>query len=172
MLSRKWFPNRVSGSSQRIRDWFGNTVELDAPSTADDPDNANHPYGAVLMEVLKFDDVVNRVMHSVSLSLMEQTMSGDFYSLATLDFRWYIACCTRIVYNESGCNDASLDNLLTCVNSSKLIGALFNIRMSESVGTCKKRATETYFGGLGYAYVRATSNKVSQEISDTEIERA
>lgn len=64
VISREWYPNSVSGSYQRIRDWFGCTVTLDVPSTADDLNNANHPYGAVFREVSKRNGGVNKAMYS------------------------------------------------------------------------------------------------------------
>lgn len=74
-------------------------------------------------------------------------MSGDFYTVPTSDLRWYIARCTWIVYDESGCDDTSLDDFLTCVNKSNLVGTRFKSGMLESVGVRKKRALKSCFVG-------------------------
>lgn len=87
-------------------------------------------------------------------------MSGDFYTLPTINLRVYIALCARIGNEESSCDDTSLDDFLTCVNISKLTGVRFNTGTSEGVRTRKKPAAESYFGGLGFAYVTTSTNKV------------
>lgn len=74
-----------------IQDWFRRTVKWDILSTADEPSNSNHPYRAVFREVLILDGVVNKAMESVRIFIMEHTESNDFYTLPTLDVRWYIA---------------------------------------------------------------------------------
>lgn len=99
-------------------------------------------------------------------------MNSDLYTLSTSDLRWYISFCARPVYHESVCDDDSPEDFLTCVNSSKLIGARFKSNISEGVGARKKRATESYFGGSDCAYVTASTDKVSQETCVVEIQRA
>lgn len=53
ILSSGWFPNSISGSSERIQDCYVRTAKLDVSSTADDLNSENHPYGAVFREVVK-----------------------------------------------------------------------------------------------------------------------
>lgn len=172
VLSREWFPNSVSGSFQNIWDWFGCTVKLDVSLTADDLNNANHPYGAVFREVLKSDGGVNKGMHFVPLYLLEQAMSGNFYTLPASDLRWYIARCVLIVYDESGCDDAPLHDFPTRENQSKVTGARLKSGISEGAGARKKCATESYIERLGYAHVTTSTKKVSQKSRVGEIERA
>lgn len=98
-------------------------------------------------------------------------MSGDFYTLSFSDFRWYLTLCTRTVFDESRCGDASPDDFLTCVKRFKWVGARFNSGMSESDRACKQRLAEMYFGALGYGYVITYANKAFQKICDMQNQR-
>lgn len=97
--TREWSPNVVLRSSQRTLDWFYNYVNLYVSTTANDPNDANRPYGAVSRELLKSGGAVNKLTHSFSSFSMEQAISDDFCILPTLDVGWYKALYARIIYD-------------------------------------------------------------------------
>lgn len=64
-------------------------------------------------------------------------MSDDYSTLPVFDMLWYITRCTRIVYNESDFDDASLDDPLKYGNISKMIGARFKSGVWKGLGPVK-----------------------------------
>lgn len=112
------------------------------------------------------------VMDSVPSCLTEQALNGGLYALRTSDLRWYMDRYAQIVCDYIVWYHASIDNLLAYVNNSNLIDALFKSSISDAIVSRKKEATESYFGGLGFTYVISSTNKVSQEACNVQIERA
>lgn len=86
--SERVFQILFLGSFPRIGDRFGHTVKLDVLPMADDLSSSSHRYVAGFRELLKSGDAVSKEMHYVTLWLVEQAMSDDFYTLLAPDLRW------------------------------------------------------------------------------------